>query len=91
MKNWIKALLGIGIVGGGIYLYTREPSIADKRAYLKAKAPEAAAIFDRMTDAEISDTYSLIVDYQEKGKFPEVGSQLQQRLTIIGAKYNIFT
>lgn len=46
----------------------------------------------QMTDQEMTDTYTFIHDYFEKGNKPvPPGSALQLRLVAISNKYNIFT
>jgi hypothetical protein len=85
----LMLLLAIG-VAAAIMLY-KTP--AQKRAALVADANAkgdqgSAAIYNRMTDAEISVMYTFIFDYAKKGlPQPDTSTPLGQQLNAILLKY----
>jgi len=84
-------LLGLVAAAGIAVAVTAKPSVAEMRSYLMALEGGRPDPWNRMTDQEIRDSYTLIVDYTMKNKKVTPGSDLQMRLVEISRKYNIFT
>ncbi len=98
MNNKTLLVVGVGILG---LVYLTRKTDGGKRAVVKqyfadnsggAADTAANAVFDRMTDSEIATVYEFITKYPIGSSLTvPAGSDLQQRLIAISAKYNIFT
>ena len=94
------------LIAGGLYFFTRGKgsgtASGNKRQQLitalqteQYTSPEnisnMTAIYNRMTDQEIVDTYTFTFDYVYRGLRVPPGSPLYYAITAISNKYNIFT
>jgi len=79
----------IGAIIGIVLLGSRGSSIQQKRRALIQRG-FSSDLIGRMTDDEINDVHQLMFTYGGKGNTVPPG-ELRNRLSQIGAKYNIFT